>query len=58
MRKTAAELVIGYEGGKFRDIPALALLNIDRLYDLISAYFYSDGELNERGIKREQVFDR
>jgi hypothetical protein len=49
--KKAEDLIIGYEDGKFRDIPALAASNIDRLYDLLVAHFYHSTDLAEHGIK-------
>ncbi len=50
--KGVAELIIEHEDGKFRDIPALAVSNIDKLYGLLTAHFYHDMDLAEHGIGR------
>jgi hypothetical protein len=53
--KKTAELIIGHEDddSKFRNVPALAASNINRLYDLLVAHFYHDMDLAEHGIKRK-----
>ncbi len=50
--RKASELIIEYNEGKYASAPALALLNIDRLYDLLITHFYNDKDLAEHGIKR------
>lgn len=53
--RSANELIIEYDEGKYKNVPTLALLNIERLYDLLVAHFYNDKDLLEHGIKRIDV---
>lgn len=50
--RKANELIVEYNGGKYKNIPTLALSNFDRLYDLLITHFYNDKDLAENGIKR------
>ncbi len=54
--KRVAELAIEHEDSKFRNIPALAVSNIDKLYGLLIAHFYHDTDLAEHGIERKLNF--
>jgi hypothetical protein len=51
--KRADELITECEDGKFKNVPALAASNIDKLYGLLLAHFYHDTDLAERGMKRK-----
>jgi hypothetical protein len=55
--KRAADLIIGREvdDSKFKKVPALAVSNIDKLYDLLVAHFYHSTDLAEHGIKRHAL---
>lgn len=50
--RSANELIIEYEEGKYKNIPTPVLSNIERLHDLLVAHFYNDNDLKEHGIKR------
>jgi hypothetical protein len=54
--KRAAELINGYEDGKFKNVPALTTSNIDKLHGLLITYFYHDMDLAEHEIERKLNF--
>jgi len=49
--RKAGELIIGYEDGKYRNIPAQALSEMDKLYNLLITHLYNDDDLAEHRIE-------
>ena len=53
--KKASELILEYDEGRHKDIPAYALSKIDSLFGLLVNYFYNDMDLSEHGMKRDEI---